>query len=364
MSDLTKIVEFPEAQAELLKKDAVEFRAKGKNDGAAPLWKFNRDSQQFDATTSMFVARQLEHIRAGVAEVQYTQLMYDRLLPINRSVSPGKTDYVLRFMDKVGEAVVVGDKTSDFPDVEASIAERFMKFFTIGLAYSYSHQEAVACREEGIPLSAKKAMICREQIERKINDIALLGSTASIAAGAPTVGGLLTLTDTGVGSYTVSTGSGGATSLDSAKSADDILADLHGLTSKPFTDSKGAFSVNTMLLPLTTRTYLASRRVGDGTNGSILNYFVGSDPFVRSEGDVVGMWELESSSAAGAGAAWTGKRAIAYRRDPAAIELMISQDFEQLAPQAVGQIVRTLCRARLAGISLMQPMTWIKADFT
>lgn len=364
MSDLSKIVEFPEAQAELLKKDAVEFRSKGKNDGAPPQWKFDQQSNNFDATTSMFVARQLEHIRAGVAEIQYTELMYDRLLPVNRSVSPGKTDYTLRFMDKVGEAVVVGDKTSDFPDVEMNIAERYMKFFSIGLAYSYSHQEAVMCREEGIPLSAKKAMVCREQIERKIDDVALLGSSATILPGAQVVGGLLTLTDTGVGSYTMSTGTGGSTAINGDKSADDILADLHGMTNQPFTSSKGVFAVNTLLLPLTTRAYLASRRVGDGTNGSVLNYFTGSNQFIRSEGDVVGMWQLESSSAAGAGAAWTGKRAIAYRRDPSAIELMISQDFEQLAPQAVGQLVRTLCRARMGGVALYAPMTWIKSDFS
>lgn len=361
MSDLTKIVEFPAEQVKLLKADALEFRTKGSNSGASPKWNLKTD--QIDAGESMFVARQLEHIRAGLYQVQYTNLMYDRLLPINRSVSSGKNDYTIRIMDVVGEAVVIDELADVLPDVEAKVTEKSMRFFTIGLSYKFAHQEIRAAMEAGVPLQATKAMVTRQQVERKVNDIALLGTGNSIAIGAPTVTGLLTLTDTGTNSVTASTGAGsGTTTLDAGKSSDEILADLHSLTAITYTASKGLFTANTLLLPLTTRTYLSARRVGDGTNGSVLAYFAGADPFIASENDIIGMWELESSSAAGAGSAWTGKRAIAYRRDPGALELMISQDFEQLPPQAVNFYVKTLCRMRLGGLAVYQPITWSKMD--
>lgn len=362
MSDMSKIVEFPEAQAEAAKADAAEFRTKGSNAGFSPKWQFHRESHHFDAGEAMFVARQLEHVRAGVQAVQYTNLMYDRLLPINRSVPGGKNEYTIRIMDVVGEAKVIDELSDDIPDVEAKVSEKSMRFFTIGIAYKYGLQEIRSAMAEGISLPATKAMIARQQVERKVNDIALLGTANGIANGAPATEGLLTLTASGVHSASVSVGGSGATVLGDGKSADEIMGDLHTMMSTPFTATKGIYSVNTLLLPLTTRTYLASRRVGDGTNGSVLSYFVGSDPFLSSEGDVIGMWELESSSAAGAGAAWSGKRAVAYRRDPSAMELMISQDFEQVSPQAVNFYVKTLCRMRLGGLALYQPLTWIKMD--
>lgn len=355
----TQIVEFPEKHTEAAKLDAANFKRSGQVEGK-PAWRFDQayvQNSHFDASEGAFLARQLEHIRQGLYEVQYTDLVYDRLLPINRSVPSGKNEYTIRIMDKVGEAAIIADEAEDIPNVEVKVSEKSMKFFTIGLGYRYTLQEVRAAMEAGMPLLATKAMVCRQQVERKVNDLALLGDTFSGATG------LLTTTDTGVLTYTASTGSGsGSTNINAGKSADEILGDLHGLTAKPWTDSKGVYAVNTLLLPLTTRTYLSSRRVGDGTNGSILSYFVGADPFVKSESDVVGLWQLESSSAAGAGAAWTGKRAMAYRRDPGALELMISQSFEQLPPQAVNFYVKTLCRMRMGGLALYQPATIVRMD--
>ena len=359
MSDTNNIVEFPEAHLDAAKKDAAAFKASGTAGLKEPKWRFDSSFVQnshFDASEGMFVARQLEHIRAGLFEVQYTDLVYDRLMPVNRAVPSGKNEYTIRIMDQVGEAEIISDNTDVIPNVEAKVSEKSMKFFTIGLGYRYTLQEARAAMEAGMPLLATKAMVCKQQVERKVNDISLIGNTFSGATG------LLTATDTGVLSRTASTGAGSGDTEFEGKSADEILLDLHAMTSKVWTDSKGVFSVNTLLLPLTTRTYLASRRVGDGTNGSILSYFLGADQFVKSDDSVIGLWQLESSSAAGAGSAWTGKRAMAYRRDPGALELMISQAFEQLPPQAVNFYVKTLCRMRMGGLAIYQPATIIRMD--
>lgn len=348
MADMTKIVSLPEEEAAKLRSDAAEFRANKKfSTGGAPKWDFTTGSGKLDGAQSMFLARQLEHIRQGVYKVQYTNIVYDKLLPINREVSPGKRDYTVRFMDQVGEAKLVTEGADDYPDVSASMGEKSMKSFRIGLGYSYDVDEVMAAMEEGIALPSIKAVICREQIERKINDVAMIGTiSGTILPTAPQVDGLLTVTSGSVNTVTASTGSDATTSLGKFKAADDILADLNALANATFLVSKGKMAANTMLLPLTTKTELAARRVGDGTNGSILSYFVGSNQFIASEADVVGMWELESAAGASAGSAWTGKRAIAYRRDPACLEFIINQPFEQIAPQAWNTKVKTLCYAK------------------
>lgn len=359
MSDTNNIVEFPEARLDAAKADAAAFKASGPAALGAPKWRFDRDfvvNSHFDASEGAFVARQLEHVRAGLAEVQYTDLVYDRLLPINRSVPSGKREYTIRIMDKVGEAIVIAENTDVIPTVELSVTEKSMKFYAIGLGYNYTLDEIRAAMEAGMPLLATKAMVCKQQIERKVNDLALLGDTFSGSVG------LLTATDTGVLTQTPSTGAGSGDTEFEGKSADEILKDLHDMTAKPWVDSKGVFSVNTLLLPLSTRTYLASRRVGDGTNGSILNYFLGSDQFVKSDDSVIGLWQLESAAGAGVTGAWTGKRAMAYRRDPGALELMINQPFEQLPPQAVNFYVKTLCRMKMGGLAVYTPASIIRMD--
>jgi hypothetical protein len=358
MSDTNNIIEFPEAHLDAARKDASAFKASGQVAGA-PKWRFDGahvTNSHFDAGEGAFVARQLEHIRAGLLEVQYTNLEYDRLMPINRSVPAGAREYTIRIMDKVGEAIVIAENTDVVPSVEVNVTEKSMKFYTIGLGYNYTLSEVQAAMLAGMPLLATKAMVCKQQVERKVNDLALLGDTFSGSTG------LLTATDTGVLTQTNTTGASSGDTEFAGKSADEILGDLHGLTSKAWVDSKGMFSVNTMLLPLSTRTYIASRRVGDGTNGSILSYFLGADQFVKSEDAVVGLWQLESAAAAGVTGAWTGKRAMAYRRDPGALELMISQPFEQLPPQAVNFYVKTLCRLKMGGLAIYQPATICRLD--
>lgn len=354
------IVEFPAELAEKAKLDAQEFRKTGKQTGPVPEWAKTLRNEHLDSE-SMFVARQLEYIRAGVHKVQYTDLVYDRLLPINRSVSPAKREYTIRIMDGVGEATVVGEDTETFPMVDAELSERTMRFFNIGLGYRYSIDEIRAAAEAGIPLVATRALLCRQLIERKANDVAMVGD---LKAGSATGGtkGLLNIAESGILSEAAGVGTGSGTTAFGTKNPDEVLKDLHNLTSKAWTNSKGMWSVNTLLLPLSTRIDLATRRVGDGTNGSILSYFVGADPFIGSEADVVGLWQLESAAGAGATGAWTGKRAIAYRRDPSAIEFMISQDFEQLPPQAVNMFVRTACRMKLGGIALYLPATMCRMD--
>jgi hypothetical protein len=361
MSDTNNIVEFPEAHLDAAKAEAQAFKATGPAGVTAKAaWRFDMDyvqNSQFDASEGLFLARQLEHIRAGLYEVQYTDLVYDRLMPINRSVPGTSREYTIRIMDKVGEAEILAEGSDAWPNVEATMSEKTMKFFMIGLGYSYSVDEARAAVALGMPLAATKAMVCKQQIERKVNDIALVGSTFGYGCA-----GLLTATDTGVLTNTAALGSGSGDTEFGGKSPDEVLTDLHAMTAKPWTESKGVFSVNTLLLPLTTRTNLASRRVGDGTNGSILSYFLSADQFIKSDDAVIGLWQLESSSAAGAGAAWTGKRAMAYRRDPGALELMINQPFEQFAPTVSGFYVKTLCRMKMGGLAIYQPATIIRMD--
>lgn len=339
------LVEFPKAHLDAAVESAASFDANKFTPHAS--WRFDQaQGTHFDAAESAFLARQLEHIRAGVYEVEYPDLKGARLVPTNTSVPSGKNMYTIRIMDKVGEAKVIADEAMDIPDVELEVHEATMKLFTLGIGYRYTLQETRAALAEGFPLAPKKAMIAREMMERKLDSIILTGDTT---AG---VKGLLNATDTGIVTYTTPVGSAGHTEFEK-KSADEILLDLHGAPAKVVADSKEVDIPNTMLLPLTTRQYLSTRRVGDGTTGSILSYFLGNDPYINL---VEALYQLEGS------ADWTGKRGMCYRRDPNCLELIVSQPFEQLPPQAIAFMVKTFCRMRTGGLAIYRPTSIVRFD--
>lgn len=339
------LVTFPKAHLDAATESAQNFDPQKCTPHAS--WRFDQaPGTHFDASDSAFLARQLEHIRRGVYEVEYPDLKGARLVPMNTSVPSGKNQYTIRVMDKVGEAKVISDEAMDIPDVEVKVHEMTMKLFTLGIAYRYTLQETRAALAEGMALSPKKAMVAREMIERKLDQIILLGDPV---AG---VKGLLNATDTGIVTYSTPVGSAGDTEFE-RKSADEILLDLHGAPAKVVADSKEVDIPNTMLLPLTTRQYLATRRVGDGTAGSILSYFLGNDPYINM---VEALHQLEGSND------WSGKRGMCYRRDPNCLELIVSQPFEQLPPQAVAFMVKTLCRMRTGGIAIYRPTSIVRFD--
>lgn len=342
---------FDKELAEKAKADAIAYtksKAQGWSDPTGTATRLLGAAHgQMDASESLFLARQLEYIRTGVYRVEYPELKAARLVPTNTSIPSGKRSYTIRIWDKVGEADIVAEDATDFNSVDAKITEKTMRFFMIGLGYNYTLDEARYAMSEGVPLQATKAMVCREQIERKMDEIVLTGSTK---AG---VTGLLNATDTGIVTYTAANAQSDGLTLFSSKSPDEVLKDLHGLVHKVVQDSKEVDLPNTMLMPLTTRLDLQTRRVGDGSNVTIMEFFKANDPYVNM---IDSLYQLESNTA------WTGKRITVYRRDPTCLELINNQPFEQLPPQQFGLVTKTMCRVKTGGIAIYRPTSIGRMD--
>jgi hypothetical protein len=310
---------FPKARLDAMSTDAKAFNP----------YKFDT----MDAAESAFIARQLEQIRPGLIEVAYPALKGEQLVPMNFGFDPGAESYTIRIMNKVGEVKVVRDlTTAEIPNVEMSVTEKSVQFFSLATGYMYSLQEARAAIMARMPLNARKAMIAREMMARKMDDIALTGNTEL---------GLLGLfTQTGTTTYATPNGSGGDTEF-STKSADEILIDLNGATHKIVLDTLEAHVPDTMVLPLSIRDVIATRRVGDGTDRSVLQYFLANSLYVTT---------VEQSTKLESNTGWTGKRGLVYKKDPTILEMLISQPFEQMAPQVQGFTTQTLCHGRTAGV--------------
>jgi hypothetical protein len=293
-----------------------------------------------DASENAFFSRQLEHIRPGLFEVQYPEFKFRQFVPINNAVSNGAEDYTYRVYDKVGKAKMIADWADDLPSSDIVGTETTQKLRSFGSSYQFSLQEARAAQMAGLPLDARKAMAARRAIEQKLDEVLLLGEATS------NLSGLFTLS--GTESYTPTT-----TTWSTATDPDLIVAELTGISNDLVNSSNGVERPDTLILPLSRFNLISQMRMGDGSDTTVLKFFLGVSPYIRN---VEWSERLESNSA------WTGKRMVCYQRSPEKLEGLISQEFEQFAPQFQNMVVKTNCHARTGGVVLYYPKSVAYGD--
>jgi hypothetical protein len=309
---------------------------KSRNDDAR--W-MNLGARQ-DSAESAFVARQLEFMRPGVYEVKYPDLIASSIMPFSYTVDTGAKQFTATLMDQAGQVLVGADMLTDVDYVEVKAAQGSMNLYGLYLGYRYTLQEMREAAFARVPLIPKKAMGAREQLERKLDDIAFVGDTQTGMQGLATASNTL--------SYSVSTAGAGGSTQFSAKDSDTILADLNGAVTDIITNSNGIEVPDTLLVPLSTYNLLATKRVGDGTSVSVKAWFMDNTPVIKT---MAQSYKLESNTN------WSGRLGIVYKNDPSKFEIVVSQPFEQLPPQYETMQVKTICQIRTGGIAMYLPQS-------
>lgn len=340
MSDITPGI-FPQARLDEMSKAAREFDLR-----AFPKVDVNETDLRKDATSTAFVARQLEYMRPGLFEVQYPNLKGKRWVPVNSSMPLGAETYTITIMDRVGEVKHLKDYSKDVSRVEMSTSQASMNVFSMGISYAWNINEIRAAMFAGLPLQAKKAMHARDLMARKFDDILLTGETISGAKGLFNLSG----TDT----YTVAADGTGSSKTFETKSADKIIRDLNGPLGQIVLNTLEVNVPNTVILPLSTFQYIGATRVGDGTSDTVLSYWLRTNPYGISAAEY--SVKLE---AAGSGST---KRAVVYEKNPNVLECIAPVEFEQFAPETFNTEVQTICQMRVGGIALYYPKAVCYAD--
>lgn len=339
-----EIPTFPREHADAMRAAVDQYFNHIYRGDALPALPWRLDAHM-DANEANFIAMQLLAMRPGIYKVEYPALKAKGFIPWNTSVHPGAEEYGVDKWDGVGEPLISRDYTTETPMVETSIERKSTPIFGMRLGYQYSLQEAQAAIFSRQPLNERKAMKVREEMERKLDDIAFVGEAVSGVKGL--------FNQTGTTTYTPkATGTGGSKKFDD-KAPDDILLDLNEAVSKIVSDTKEVEIPDQGLLPLTTYNLLTSKRVGDGTSSTILAYFVQNQPFVKS---IEPTHKLETAGAS------STKRMVFYRKDPTRLEMIVPLPFQQLAPQSDGFVVKTLCHMRTAGVAVYLPKSICYSD--
>lgn len=300
--------------------------------------------EHMDASESAFTSRQLEVIRARTYDIKLPPLKARSFLPVDNSVSPGAETVTYGQYEQFGLARVLKSYAEDLPRADVKKVEFTSKIRGLGAAYGYSIQEIRAAMFAGVSLDQKKATATRRAIEEQIDTIARTGLSSHGLNGF--------INAANVSTYTVPNGAGGS-ALFKNKTPDEVVKDLNGIANGIVSSTKEIEIPDTLLLPIEQYTDIATRRMGDGSNVTILQYFLTASPYVKQ----VAPWS--ALKAAGAGAT---DRMICYRRDPDVLQLVIPQEFEQLAPQQQMLEIVTPCHARCGGVVVYYPLAISTGD--
>jgi len=305
------------------------------------------DAFKLDANESIFFKRQLEHVMAQGYDVKYAPLKGLTLVPVTSEAGPAATEITMRSWDKVGMAKMISDYATDFPSVDIFGVETTIKIKGMGASYRYSIEEIRRANMAGVPLEAKRAAMAREAIDRKHNAIILNGDTASGLRG-------FLNTTTGYTEYTVPNGAGG-TKPWTAKTADEILADLNGIVNGIITATVGVEQPDTMLLPLTYFQLISQKRLDALSDDTVMSYFLKVNPYIKR---IEWLNELET---AGAGSV---KRFMVYKNDPAHLVYHMPLVFEQYDADKKGMAYEIPCYSKSGGMFIYYPASIGFGDFT
>lgn len=329
-------VQFPQVHLDKMREAAEAFDKRAPR--AHAYYRFDGNSH-FDTAESAYLAHQLEHMRPGIYQIQYPALKAKSLMPFNTSeVDTGAEQISVETMDGVGEVKVTKGMADDVPMVEVFSKQGSQNIYSLQIGYRYTLQDARAGIYARKPINPRKAMLVKEIMERKLDDIAFVGVTEVGVKGLAN--------QTGTTTYTPNTKGTGGTKTWSTKAPDDILLDMNGAPNQIVTDTNEVEIPDTMLLPIASRMEITSRRMGDGTSSTIMRHFLDNSEYIK---------RIESSNKLATAGSGSTKRGICYRNDPSRLEIVVSQPFEQLPPQAQGYHVVTLCHLRTAGMALYLP---------
>ncbi len=303
---------------------------------------------RFDEGESVFFARQLEHIIAQEFDIEYPELRARQVIPITQEADPADLTITYREYDRMGVAKIISDYSQDLPRVDISAKEVTSKIRTIGDAYGYNYDEVLASAKTGRDLEGRRAETAREAILRKENSVLLLGDTTHNLVGFLNFATVtvLTLAADGVG----------ASKKWSDKTPDQCLRDLNAMVNSIPELTNGIEQPDTLLLPRAAYHVIATKRIGRDSNMTVLDFFVGSNPYITSRAQVEVLNELTT-----AGANSTA-RSMVYRRDPLKVRAEIPQDFMSLPAQPKGFEWLIPCRSRCAGVIWTKPLSAVYFD--
>ncbi len=310
--------------------------------------RFMADAQQ----ALGFLVRQASHIEAEVVRIQYPDIQYPQLIPVDTSANEWAKSVTFFSLDKIGAANWFHHEAKDMPiaDVQRSKFEHTIEM--AGIGYRYTLEElGHSMLIPGTNLSSERAEAARRAYEEFVDNIALRGDTNKGMTGL--------MNDANV-SVTHAIADGGTTlgattgSPDwSDKSGEQIARDINDALAGIYTASLQVEMADTVLLPVASMLIAANKQHSAASDTTTLEWIKKNNVFTSQTGQPLTIRGVRGLETAGAGS--TG-RMVVYRRDPRVLKLHIPMTHRFLPVWQTGPIVFDIPGIfRLGGLEIRRP---------
>jgi hypothetical protein len=305
-----------------------------------------REDQVTSQVSGLWLARQLDYVKAQTYDRLRPGINADRLVPDDTSTPEWAETITIRMFDQVGMAKVIANYADDLPRADISGAAMTVQVKTIGDAYGYNVNELRASRATGVGLDTRKADAARRALDLKIASIKLKGDIDFGLYGLFTHPNIPEYVFPTPGDWTTLTG-------------DEIYQNLVGMISAYTTQNLGVHVAN--YLELATKAYVAATsKFVTGPGGlpiSAMSLFLANFPGITIEH----IWEC---TGAGQGAHAGEDVALLYERDIGNLAHEFVMPFSQLPPEAKNLEIVTDCLARSGGVQVYYPLSLLKGYTT
>jgi len=301
-----------------------------------------------DADEGYFLAQELEHMKAKELDVIYPDLMGRRIFPVDATTNEGAETVAYRSYDAAGMAKIIANGSDDLPSVTVKSKKSVKQLYSIGDSFEYTQQDIRSARMGGTPLDAKLMSAARRAAMVVEDDLIFNGDARIGYTGIINDPNITTLT---------APDNGGGESQWVDKTPDEIVADISLAVSGIVSGSLGTEAPTTMAIPTAQYAQIAQTRMGDGSDTTILNFVLASNPYIK---EIVPVFKLADSIAAGS---YDGQDcALFFDRNPDKLWVEVPMDFRAYAAQEDGLMLKIPCEQRTGGIIIAYPLSVLRLD--
>lgn len=300
---------------------------------------------RLDSNESVFFNRELAYVKAKSYDAKYAELKGLSLIPISTEAGAGVNEIIFHQYRGVGFAKVIADYAKDFPRVDIYGEEKAVKVKGIGDSYGYSIKEIRASQRTGKNLDQRRAITARRAHDEMMNRMSLKSNPADGTFGLLDFPGITEVTLQADGTSSSKTWA--------SKTPDQIVRDINDLVNAVMEPTSAREVPDTLLLPIAQYNDLASRRIGEAGEKTLMRYILDNSPYIKR---IDWLSELKNFGAGGT------NRALVGRFDEEHLTLEIPQPFEQFEAQQEGMEFTIPCHSECAGTIIYYPLAFAYAD--
>lgn len=276
----------------------------------------------YDAPTMLaFVENQRNHIETEVNQTIFPEIVYPDLVPVDNSAPEWTKTVTVRTAEQFGQAGWINGNANDIPTAGNKYGESQTEVHMAGIGYTFGYEEVQASLAYGVNLQNNDAIAARETYERFVDKVAIAGDAEKGMQGLINTSG-------------VTLESSAKTFMTSTE--DEILAAVNKLISGTAEDTEYQMAADTLLLPYSVFTYLASTPLSSKEGGTLLSFIQKYNTYTATTGQPLTIRAISRLKNGGTGG--TIDRAVAYSNNARVLKLHIPMMHRFLPAVQVGAL--------------------------